>query len=63
MEIKVGANQDVEIIEEDDGKRTVRITDKPGVEIASLHQGDTFIMAYHELIVLDENIETTCNWG
>lgn len=63
MEIKVGANQDVEIIEEDDGKRTVRITDKPGVEIASLHQGDTFIMADHEWIVLDENIETTCNWG
>lgn len=63
MEIKVGTNQDVEIIEEDDGTRTVRITDITGSRVSSLRTGDTFRMANHEWIVLDARLKTDYGYG
>lgn len=63
MEIKVGTNQDIKIIEEDDGSRTVRIEDKPGVEISTLRPGDTFIIDDHEWIVLDTKFKTDYTYG
>lgn len=63
MEIKVGTNQDVEIIEEDDGTRTVRITDIPGRRLSTFRPGDIFLMDGHEWIVLDTHFKTDCGCG
>lgn len=63
MEIKVSTNQDIEIIEEDDGTRTIRIIDIPGRRLSTLRPGDTFLMDGHEWIVLDTHFKTDCGCG
>lgn len=61
--VKVGINQDIEIIEENNGTRTVRIRNIHEKQFSTYRTGDTFNMAGHEWIVLDTNFKTDSSYG